>query len=133
MARTTQHKGISMKELNELVKEETTNEMDLLAQEREDNATFKWLTDSLKTTMFDSITKAAKGIEITKHNNMIVKLSAIFKNDMTLPEAERVYNVDNANSLFSVRKTKKGQSFYGYETELYQAVRGAESSDLAAL
>ncbi len=122
-----------MNELTELIKDEKLSEMDQLAADRDDQAEFKWLTDALKTTMFESITKAAKGIEITKHNNMVVKLSGIFKNDMTLPEAERVYNVDNANSLFSVRKTKKGQSFYGYETELYQAVKGGESSDLPTL
>ncbi len=122
-----------MTELTELIKDKKLSEMDQLAADREDQAEFKWLTDNLKAVMFESITKAAKGIEITKHNNMVVKLSAIFKNDMTLPEADRVYNVDNANSLFSVRKTKKGQSFYGYETELYQAVRGSESSDLPTL
>lgn len=101
-----------MKELEEAVKTEVS-ELEKIAVEREENAEFKWLTDNIKTIMKESIEKAAQGIEVTKHNDMIVKMVGI---------------EPSIKTHITARKTKKGISFYGYETELYQAVRNAETS-----
>ena len=121
-----------MKELEQLTAEETVEntELDNLAQEREDNGDFTWMTDKLKATMFESITKAAKGIEINKHNAFITKLAGILKG--YTEDKDNVVNV-NVNELFTSRKTKKGDGFYGFNTDLYQACKGGDTGGLASL
>ena len=103
-----------MKELEEAIKTTEVSELEKIAVEREENAEFKWLSDNIKVIMKDSIEKAAKGVEITKHNDMIIKMVGI---------------EPSIKTHITSRKTKKGQAFYGYETELYNAVRDAATSD----
>jgi len=115
-----------MNELEQAV-EVVDSELDQIAEDRVQSTDFKWLTDKLKGALADSIDKAAKGIEIKKHNDMIIKLSGILKGD-----TEKYGNV-NVREVFTSRKTKKGEAFYGYSHELYNAVRGATTNGLAEL
>ena len=121
--------------MNELEQASTVvdNEMDQLADERNENVDFKWLTDKTRETMAISIDKAAKGIEIKKHNAYIGRIIAILKKDYVEEPQNRKYNVKDVGELFAIRKTKRGVSFYGYQPELYSAVRGAKSNELAEL
>ncbi len=121
-----------MKELEQLTADETVEntELDTLADERENNATYKWLTDKLKATMFDSINKAAKGIEVDKHNAFVVKLAGILKGYSE--DKDNPIEV-NVGDIFTGRKTKRGQAFYGYNTDLYNAVKGSGTDGLPSL
>ena len=101
--------------------------MDQLADERNENVDFKWLTDKTRETMAISIDKAAKGIEIKKHNDLIIKISGLLKAD---PEK---YGKVNVKEVFTARRTKKGEAFYGYSHDLYNAVRGATTGGLQEL